>query len=172
QRAFFELNKGTNHSDFIAAINHYTSPAQNFVFAGTSGDIAMKVQGKFPLKWEGQGKFLMDGNNPAFEWQGFIPNVQNPATLNPERGFVSSANQHPVGISYPYYVFDQSYEQYRNRRINSRLNEMTAIRVEDMKDLQMDNFHLHASEALPVMLDYLFEDTSPSLSPMAEELLA
>ena len=75
-----ELNKGKNHQDFIAALNHFTSPAQNFAFAGKGGDIAMKVQGKFPLKWKGQGKFVMDGNQPAYEWQGFIPNAHNPLT--------------------------------------------------------------------------------------------
>ena len=28
----------------------------NFVFASKSGDIAMRIQGKFPLKWKEQGK--------------------------------------------------------------------------------------------------------------------
>ncbi len=158
QRTFLDLNRGKDHGDFIEALNHYTAPAQNFVFASSSGDIAMKVQGKFPLKWEGQGKYLMDGSNAAFEWQGFIPSEQNPSTLNPERGFVSSANQHPVDPSYPYYVFDPSFEHYRNRRLNRRLTEMTRISVEDMKALQFDSFHLHAAEALPVMLQFLSEE--------------
>src|SRR5690606_10066559 len=87
QRTFLELNRANDHLGFIQALNHYSAPAQNFAFASRSGDIAMKVQGKFPLKWEGQGKYLMDGNNPAFEWKGPIPADHNPATLNPERGF-------------------------------------------------------------------------------------
>lgn len=171
QRTFLELNSGKSHSDYINALNHFTSPAQNFVFASSSGDIAMKVQGKFPLKWDGQGKYLMDGNNPAYEWEDPIPYEQNPATLNPPRGFVSSANQHSVDPSYPYYVFDNSFELYRNRRLNSRLSTMSAISIEDMKDLQFDNFHLHASEALPVMLGYLLEDTTKAYSQTEKELL-
>lgn len=155
QRTFLELNRGKNHQDYIQALNHYTSPAQNFVFASRSGDIAMKVQGRFPLKWKDQGKFLMDGNDPAYEWQGFIPNEHNPATLNPSRGFVSSANQHPVDPSYPYFVFDGSYEHYRNRRLNTRLGELTGITVDDMKKLQFDSYHLHAAEALPIMINLL-----------------
>ncbi len=155
QKTFLLLNKGKSHDDYIKALNHYTSPAQNFVFASKEGDIAMKVQGRFPLKWEGQGKFLMEGKNPDFEWKGFIPNEQNPSTLNPERGFVSSANQHSVDPSYPYYIFDHSFEHYRNRRLNNRLREMNQISVKDMMDLQFDNFYLHASEALPVMLGLL-----------------
>jgi penicillin G amidase len=115
----------------------------------------MKVQGRFPLKWRGQGKFLMDGSDPDYEWQGFIPNEHNPATLNPARGFVSSANQHSVDKTYPYYIFDHSFEHYRNRRLNKRLQEMGQITPKDMMALQFDNFNLHASEALPVMLELL-----------------
>jgi penicillin amidase len=115
----------------------------------------MRIQGKFALKWPEQGKFFMDGADPNMEWQGFIPNDQNPSTLNPERGFVSSANQHPVGPSYPYYVFDNSYEHYRNRRINGKLRQMDQITVEDMKTLQFDDYYQQASDVLPTMLTLL-----------------
>ncbi|MFD2036810.1 penicillin acylase family protein [Belliella marina] len=159
QKTFLLLNKGQNHTDYIEALNYYTSPAQNFVFASASGDIALKVQGKFPLKWKNQGKFLMDGNDPKMEWKEFVPNEHNPATLNPVRGFVSSANQHSVDPSYPYYVFDNSFEHYRNRRINERLGSLGNIRIEDMMVLQFDNYNLHASEALPTMLEMVQEDS-------------
>lgn len=164
QRTFLELNRATNHKDYLEALTHFSSPGQNFVFASVEGDIAMKVQGKFPLKWPKQGKYLMDGNNPAFEWAGYIPSDQNPATLNPERGFVSSANQYSVGPSYPYYVFDDSFEEYRNRRINSQLSSMEAIEVEDMKRLQFDDYNLHAAEALPVMLEKIAADSTREYS--------
>lgn len=155
QKTFLMLNRGKNHQDYLDALDHYTSPAQNFVFASKEGNIAMKVQGRFPLKWEGQGKFLMDANDPRFEWKGYIPFDQNPATLNPARGFVSSANQHSVSEDYPYYVFDKSFEHYRNRRLNNRLREMDNLTLDDMKALQFDSYHLHAAEALPVMISLL-----------------
>ena len=158
QKTFLELNKAKNYEDYGNALNHFTAPAQNFVFAAKNGDIAMRVQGKFPLKWKGQGKFFMDGSDPQMEWQGYIPNAHNASTLNPARGFVSSANQHPADSTYPYYVFDNSYEFYRNRRLNKRLAEMKAITVEDMQNLQFDDFYLHAAEALPVMLGMVGED--------------
>ncbi|MDN3668140.1 penicillin acylase family protein [Echinicola jeungdonensis] len=171
QLTFLELNRARNHQDYLQALDHFTSPAQNFAFASNNGDIAMKVQGKFPLKWPEQGKYLMDGNNPAFEWKGYIPADQNPSTLNPERGFVSSANQHSTSQTYPYYIFDDSFEHYRNRRINTRLLEMENITIKDMQNLQMDDYYLHAAEALPVMLDYLLEDTTRVFSENTEALI-
>ncbi|HAH37223.1 MAG TPA: penicillin acylase family protein [Algoriphagus sp.] len=155
QKTFLMMNKAKNHADYNAALDNYTAPAQNFVFASKSGDIAMRIQGKFAVKWKEQGKFFMDGSDPRMEWKEYIPNAHNPSTLNPERGFVSSANQHPVDPSYPYYVFDNSYEHYRNRRLNNRLREMENITIEDMKALQFDDYYLHAAEALPVMINLL-----------------
>ncbi|MFM7629022.1 MAG: penicillin acylase family protein [Algoriphagus sp.] len=155
QKTFMLLNSASNHAEYTQALSHYAAPAQNFVFASKSGDIAMRIQGKFPLKWKEQGKFFMDGADPRMEWQGYIPFEHNATTLNPERGFVSSANQHPVDSSYPYYVFDHSYEHYRNRRLNRELAEMNQITVEDMKALQFDSYNLQAAEALPVLLDLL-----------------
>jgi penicillin G amidase len=160
QRTFLLLNKGKSHSDYIEALNHFSSPAQNFVFASTSGDIAMKVQGRFPIKWEGQGKYLMDGSDSDFEWQGFIPNEHHASTLNPERGFVSSANQHPTTQNYPYYVFDYSFEHYRNRRLNKELARLNSVTLKDMQALQFDDYYLHAAEALPSMLTLLDEKTA------------
>jgi penicillin amidase len=172
QLTFISMNKAKNFTDYNIALNSYAAPAQNFVFASKSGDIAMRIQGKFPLKWKEQGKFFMDGADPRMEWQGFIPNDQNASTLNPERGFVSSANQHPVDPSYPYYVFDNSYEHYRNRRLNQQLAEKEGITMEDMKALQFDDYYLHAKEALPLMIALLGTefDSDPDAKKYLDEL--
>ncbi len=169
QKTFILMNKARSYEDYNLALDSYVAPAQNFVFASKSGDIAMRIQGKFPLKWKEQGKFFMDGADPRFEWQGYIPNAHNPSTLNPERGFVSSANQHPVDPSYPYYVFDNSYEHYRNRRLNQQLTELTEITVDQMKALQFDDYYLHAKEALPVMISLLGVDFDAD--PIAKKYL-
>lgn len=172
QKTFMQMNKAKNHAEYNEALNYYVAPAQNFVFASKTGDVAMRIQGKFPLKWEGQGKFFMDGSDPGMEWQGFIPNEHNASTLNPERGFVSSANQHPTDSTYPYYFFDNSFEYYRNRRLNGKLSEMTGITLDDMKDLQFDDYYTLASEALPVLMNLLGDSTitDPKAKQYLDEL--
>ena len=152
---FYKLNRAKNHTDYLEALDHYTSPAQNFVFASVSGDIAMRIQGKFPIRRKDEGKFLLDGTKTSTEWQGFIPNDQNVMYKNPTRGFVSSANQYPVDNTYPYYINSTSYEAYRNRRINTLLSEMTEITPHDMMEMQFDNFNLKAKESLPIFLSLL-----------------
>jgi len=153
QKTFLDLNKGKNYDDYVKAISNYTAPAQNFIFASTEGDIALWVQGKLPNKWEGQGKFIMDGSKPENDWQGFIPQQFNAHTKNPERGFVSSANQHPVDENYPFYVYNDGYETYRNRVINSFFNSKDKFNIQDFKDLHNNNYNLKASEIVPYMLE-------------------
>ncbi len=153
--AMHYINKARNYEEFIDGSKVFKGPPQNFSFASVNGDIAHRVNGKFPVKWEEQGKFLMDGSNVNHEWKTFIPQDHNPVVLNPARDFVSSANQHAVDSLYPYYVYDHSYEYYRGRRLNDRLSVMTDITVEDMMKLQHDNFNYHAFETLPMMLDSL-----------------
>ena len=152
---FYHLNRATNYQAYRKALQYYTCPAQNFAFASVQGKIALSVQGRFPAKWPGQGVFLMDGSQSEQEWQTFIPDDQNPHELNPERGFVSSANQIPVNRQYPYFFYDKKYEHFRNRRINQRLKMMNRITPEDMMSLQGDNFNQKAADILPLMLDSL-----------------
>ena len=152
---FFKLNKAKNYDDFLNAYSYYTGPPQNVTFASAHGDIAIKIAGKFPIKWGEQGKFIMDGSDSRFEWQKYMPYEHVLETINPKRNFISSANQHPVDNSYPYYHYDYNFEYYRNRRINERLKTMHHITPRDMMLLQNDNFNYIAYEILPLMLDSL-----------------
>jgi len=136
-------------------LTYFTAPAQNFVFADRQNDIAISPTGYFPLKWQSQGKFILDGSRPENDWHGRIPPAQNPTVKNPPRGFVSSANQASTDQTYPYYINWEFSATERGRRINSRLTEMTRATVDSMRKLQNDNYSLLAQEILPVMINGL-----------------
>ncbi|NJM26130.1 MAG: penicillin acylase family protein [Bacteroidia bacterium] len=137
---FYQLNRAQNHGQYMNALDHFNSPAQNFAFASVSGDIAMRIQGKFPMRRHLEGKFALDGTRSSNGWQAFIPSRENVMYKNPPRGFVSSANQYPADSTYPYYITATSYEAYRNRRINDVLRADTSVTVEDMMTLQNDTY--------------------------------
>lgn len=154
-KVLYDCNRAKNYDDFVVAFSYFTGPPQNYSFASVSGDIALWINGKFPVKWKEQGKFLLDGRDSRQEWQAIIPYEQNLHIKNPAHGFVSSANQHPADYTYPYYSYDCKYEYYRNRRINDRMRQMNNVRVLDIMKLQNDNYNYKASESLPVMLNSL-----------------
>ena len=153
---FNKLNHAKNYTDYMDAIATYQTPGQNFVFAGKSGDIAIKQQGQFPAKWKGQGDFVMSGKDSSYQWQGYVPANENPMMLNPARGFVSSANQLATDSTYPYYLAGEA-AIYRGITINRKLALMNGITIEDMQHLQNNNYNVFAEMARPVLLKYLDE---------------
>lgn len=154
-KALYMTNKATNYEAFLEAFKDFNGPPQNYSFGAANGDIGLSVNGKFPVKWEEQGKFLLDGNETSHEWKAMMPYEHNLHIKNPSQNFVSSGNQHAADTTYPYYQYDYNYEYYRGRRINDRLKIMSRITVEDMMKLQHDNFNYNAFEILPTMLDSL-----------------
>jgi penicillin amidase len=151
-KTFYLLNRARHYEDYRQALAYYVAPAQNFIYADVHQDIAIWPNGRFPLKWKEQGKFILDGTNPAHDWQGWIPAAHNPHVKNPDRGFVSSANQSPAGPGYPYYLNWEFESPERAMRINQRLAAMQKATPDSMRKLQNDNFNLHAQTILPLLL--------------------
>lgn len=151
-KMFTLMNKARNYNDYAEAIKYLHTPGQNCIFASKSGDIAIWDQGEFPAKWYRQGDFVMPGSDSSYFWQGMIPQEENPHLVNPERGFVSSANQLPTDTTYPYYL-GGSYPPYRGWEINKRLEAMNNITPEDMMKLQTDNYNVFGEMALPVLVN-------------------
>ncbi len=150
---FYALNKSSNFDDYRKALEKYMSPAQNFVFADKSGDIAMTIAGALPLRRKEQGKFVSDGSKGFNDWAGFIPYEHNPFVRNPERGFVSSANQHTTDTTYPYYYDAFPYfEDYRGRTLNNHLSADRKFDRASMKSIQNDNTNLKCLDLLPTLL--------------------
>lgn len=155
-KTFNLLDHAKNYNDYKEAISFFHTPGQNFAFACKNGDIAMQTQGEFPAKWHTQGDFIMPGTDSSYMWQGMIPADETPFQYNPERGFVSSANQRPVDSTYPYYL-GRDYPPYRGIIINRKLNAMSNITVKDMMAMQTDNYDVFAEMARPVILKNIKE---------------
>ena len=155
-KTFYQLNRAKNYEDYLAAINNWTCPGQNFVFASTTGHIAIKQQGSFIARWKRQGDFVMPGKDSGYVWQGIIPSSENPMITDPQRGFVSSANQKSTDTTYPYYLgASNSFPLYRGIMINRKLSGMSNITPEDMQQMQMENYNVFAEMARPILLRFI-----------------
>lgn len=155
---FHLLNRAEDYADYREALSHFLAPAQNFIFASNENDIALVPNGRVPLKWTGQGKFLLDGSLPTHDWQGWIPVEHRPLAKNPDQGYLSSANQFPTDLTYPYYLGWSFTHSSRAIRINERLAEMSQATASDMNDLLNDNYNWDAGRILPVLLAELESD--------------
>lgn len=155
-KTFYKLNRMKGYLDYVDAISTFECPGQNFVFASHNGDIAIRQQGAFVAKWKQQGDFVMPGTDSSYLWQGIISPKENPQMINPERGFVSSANQQAVDATYPYYLGRANlFPPYRGLIINRKLAAMNNITPQDMQLLQTDNYNVFAEICKPVLLKYI-----------------
>jgi penicillin amidase len=149
---FNGLDHAKNYADYQQSIRWLHTPGQNVIFACKNGDIAITAEGEFPAKWRRQGDFIMPGTDSSYQWQSMIPQSENPFMYNPERGFVSSANQYPVNpLTSPYYLGGE-YHNYRGLMINRYLSQESEIGIEDMMKLQTDTYNPFAAMARPVLL--------------------
>jgi penicillin amidase len=164
---WYYLDRANNYNDYYKAIQAFQCPGQNMIFASKSGDIALWQQAKFPARWYGQGLMLMPGDDSSYQWQGYIPQKENPHVINPDQGFIESANQRPVDSSYPYFIPGE-YITSRGISISRRLSVMQNIAPDDMKKLQSDYFNVTAEDAKPFLLKYVKEN---ELSPAAKKYL-
>ncbi len=149
---FIRLMRAKDYDEYRDALTGFDAPAQNFVFASNQGDIGITVNGKFPVRKDQQGRFIQDGSTTANAWKQFIPKSQVPAVKNPERGFVSSANQRSTDDTYPYYYYGRSFDDYRGRYVNRKLEAMQGITIQDMMAMQNDNYSILPEDALPALL--------------------
>jgi penicillin amidase len=157
-KTFYLLNRARNYQDYLTAIKSFTCPGQNFAFADKNNEIALWQQGVFPAKWRRQGDFVMPGEDSSYMWQDTIPMAENPHLVQPQRGFVSSANQQPADSTYPYYL-GGSFDLYRGMEINRRLSRMFDITPQAMQRLQTENYNLFAETILPLMVRNVDEES-------------
>ncbi|MEZ4687542.1 MAG: penicillin acylase family protein, partial [Bacteroidia bacterium] len=106
----------------------------------------------------------------SHDWQGFIPIEHNPAEKNPPRGYVSSTNQHPATLAYPYY-YTGFFAEDRSRRL-AMLMQKDSLTVEDMKAFQTDNYNIKAQDLLPLLLSQLDSSLADERQEQVRNLLA
>ncbi|WEK34768.1 MAG: penicillin acylase family protein [Candidatus Pseudobacter hemicellulosilyticus] len=153
-RTFYQLNRAGGYGDYLDAIRHFSCPGQNFIFADKSDTIAIWQQGEYPAKWKYQGDFIMPGTDSSFMWPAWIPQAENPHAMQPQRGFLASANQLPADSSYPYYL-GGDYDLYRGYAIDQALRHAQSVTPEDMQQLQTSNNNVLAEMLLPLLLHHI-----------------
>jgi penicillin amidase len=80
------------------------------MYGDSLGNIAWWAAAKLPIRGAAvHATIFADGSDPAAQPQGWYPFTENPQSINPESGFVASANNQPdstrSGIFFPGYYY-------------------------------------------------------------------
>ncbi|MBA3684708.1 MAG: penicillin acylase family protein, partial [Planctomycetes bacterium] len=123
---------------FRAALARWHCPPQNVVFADVAGRIAYQLAGAIPIRARGDGRLPAPGWSADHEWTGYIPFAELPASCDPERGWIVTANNRPCGPEYPHHLGEDFMNGWRAQRIGQLLGDRRDLTVDDCRRMQLD----------------------------------
>jgi len=150
--AFIGLCTMRNWNDFTETTRKFGVPGQNMIYADIYGNIGWRAAVYVPIRKEGSSLIPRPGNDPNYDWQGRIPFDDMPFILNPEQGYIATANNKTVDDSFPYYISGLWADPSRAERIVERLARIDKAGMDDMKSIQLDYTSRFASEIVPYFL--------------------
>jgi penicillin amidase len=131
------LTAGTAR-ELADAQDGWVDPVNNLICADTAGLIAYQCRGEVPVRSSDTARRLpVPGWDGACEWTGTVPFAELPRAVDPEAGFVMSANNAIIDGDSPYlsYTFAQPF---RAERLRSRLAGPDVHTTEELAGMQAD----------------------------------
>ena len=153
--AILALNIAGDWDEFREAAASFAVPSQNLVYADRAGHIGYQAPGRIPIRKSGNdGRLPAEGWRADDDWTGdFVPFEGLPHLLDPDEGFVVTANQQVIGGDYPYFLTDDWDHGYRAQRIRDLIRSEQDLSVAEMAELQLDTRHPLAPTLVPYLLD-------------------
>jgi len=150
--AVIGIDKATSWTEFRDAARALDAPSQNLVFADTAGHIGYQAPGRIPVRAGYDGRWPVPGWDPRYRWAGYVPFRALPSVLDPDTGYVVTANQAVIGPQYPYRLTSDMSYGYRSQRIIDLLVARPTHDITDMTALQLDSLNANAARLVPYLL--------------------
>lgn len=155
--AFGAAQRAPSAAAFLDSMAQYFhAPAQNMIVADTSGDIAIRSTGYFPIRADSaRGNTIFDGSTRRTDWLGYRPLNRYPQSVNPNQGYLASANQQPIDPldDKLYFGVDSHYEIWRALQINRLLRSDNRMTADKMRTFQTDPGSVRADLLVPPFIE-------------------
>ena len=163
-----EMNRARDLDEFKMALRKNYAPMQNVVMADSEGNIAYQAAGVAPKRQLHQGLYGVApalGWEKQYDWGGYVPFDQLPASNNPEQGWIATANQRIIASNDPNPLTGDWDLPARYDRIVELIKSKNSHNAESMKSMQADTLSLTSIQLLA-----LFKSSQPS-HPLAAQAL-
>lgn len=151
--AFQQVAHAGSAGEVMKTLEKMDVPIQNWVFADDAGHIGYYAAGLYPIRPEGcDGTLPVRGDTTQCDWLGFAPPEMQPRMLDPEQGYIISANNKVVDETEFPIVVSFNYPGYRAWRIEQLLTSKDKLTPSDMRRFQLDTYMLQAKRLLPFYL--------------------
>jgi penicillin amidase len=166
----YSINRARNWKEFNAALQTFTGPTQNIVYADTAGHIGYHAAGIVPIRRSGDGSVPYDGSTDEGDWVSFIEIEKLPKLYDPPSGVIVTANQRIVGTDYPYFLTHSWAQPYRARRIFDLLNQKPKLTTDDFRRIQGDVYSIGSATFAHEVSKILRPRLTPSETQLAQLL--
>jgi len=155
--ASLRMDQAKTWEEFRKACNYSHIPGENMVWADKKGNIGWQSVGIAPIRRNFSGLVPVPGDG-RYEWEGYLPIIQKPHTLNPPKDFFATANQNVTPDDYEYWdaIGFSWADPYRGDRLEEVLGAGDQFTMEDMKALQVDYLSIPARILVPLLSDLPF----------------
>ena len=165
-----DMNRADDLDQFKQALRRNYAPMQNVVMADTEGNIAYQAAGVAPKRVLHQGLYGVapaPGWDRQYDWNGYVPFEQLPASDNPEQGWLATANQKIIAANDPNPLTGDWDLPTRYDRIVEIIKSKNIHSADDMKTMQGDTLSL---AAIPLLELFKSSQSSHPLSAKAMEI--
>lgn len=168
--ASLRMDQAKSWEEFRDACAYSRIPAENMVWADTSGAIGYQAVAITPIRRNWSGLVPVPGDG-RYEWDGYLPIKALPHVMNPDKGFFATANNYLFPLDYPYPEAQHhtGTDPFRVSRITEFLSGGRMFTVADMMRLQNDDLSLPARALVPLLRDVPMAD--PAVAKAQEALL-
>lgn len=133
------------------AVREISIPILNVVFAGADGRIGFRATGRVPVRADNQG-ILPRPVGGTDDWVDWVAPKAMPGGLDPEEGWVASANNNLLPEDFPHYYSNMFGAPFRYHRIAELLGQAEASTAKDHWHWMQDLHNPQARALRPVIL--------------------
>lgn len=148
--ASLAVMRAKNYADYTSALDGWGCPSVNHIYADTTNTIAWKPSGATPVRENWDGLLPVPGDG-RYEWNGYLAPQSGPVEINPERGFIATANAMNMPdawtATYPAIGYEW-LDSSRHDTLHQALSRKAPISLEDCARLQASTFSPIAARAL------------------------
>ena len=162
-RSIWGFNRAQNWDEFRRAARNFHVPAQNLLYADVDGNIAYQMPGDIPIRANGDGTLPVPGWTDDYEWTGYIPFDDLPFTLNPEEGYIATANNQVPPMGYPNPItYDWDYGFRAQRIVDMIGNGPDKIGIAYIQQMQGDSFDVNGPLFVPLLTGMGYKAETPN----------
>lgn len=159
-RGFLDVHRARDFASFREAFRAWPGPALNVVYADAAGHVGWQLIGTLPRRRAGNGTLPLPAWEPGNAWEDeHLPFDALPHCLDPEEGFVASANNAPQAdaVEAPFLGVDW-LDGYRAARIVEAVAARDDWDIAAASALQADVTSVPWRELRPFVLDLASSD--------------